>query len=80
MTARLDARCCVPMPTALAAAVENVLADQAGLLRMRQAARAAYEKSHTPASNYDRLIDIYHHLLGQKREGRQFHHVAACEG
>ncbi|MFN2382934.1 MAG: glycosyltransferase [Gemmatimonadota bacterium] len=50
---------------ALAQAVLRLVADDAGLARMRRAARATFEEKYTPARNFDLLMDIYQQVLGR---------------
>ena len=50
-------------PGALAAAVGRATADMARLRVMGAAARARYERSHTPAANYQQLLAAYEQAL-----------------
>ena len=52
---------------ALADAIEGLWRDEDALRRMRENARAAYERSYTPARGRDDLLRVYRHTLEHAR-------------
>lgn len=59
--------------TALAATVEQLLAEPPSLSRMREATRQEYEQRYTVESNYRFLTAIYQRVLGRAVEAGESH-------
>jgi glycosyltransferase involved in cell wall biosynthesis len=50
-------------PAGLSAALAQYAAQPEAVDEMRRCARSAYESSHTPEKNYERLIEIYEGVI-----------------